>query len=156
MAALALAACSTASRVDAPLDVFREIEGCWVGTFEGGNGLQDQRCIAPLAGGRWLDTHQVIGAGYGGDTVYAWDAASERIVVDYTANDGGRMSSHGDVVDGGIDFPDATYVGADGEIQALRSRWRFEGDRLEVATERLENGAWVAFMRITYQRTPTR
>lgn len=142
-----------AAQAQSGVDVFAQIEGCWLGTFDGGE-IEDERCITPMNGGRqWRDVHTVVGVGYGGETIYAWDADAGHIAVMYFANDGGLMRARGDVVLGGIDFSDARYVGADGQVQELRSRWRIPaGDRFEVVTERRENGEWRSFMRIEYRR----
>jgi len=151
-----LAACATPARAQNRLEVFGALEGCWIGTFAESNGLQDQRCFTRIHEGRqWRDVHAVIGTGYGGETIYAFDAEANRIAVVYYANDGGLMRGHGDVVRGGINFPDARYVGADGNVQELRSFWSLaaDGEHYDVTTERRENGEWRPFMRIAYTRT---
>jgi hypothetical protein len=152
--ALAVLAWAAPAQAANQLDVFRALEGCWVGTFEDANGLQDERCFTPMQSGKqWRDVHAVVGVGYGGETIYAFDAEADRIVVTYYANDGGLMRGHADVVDGGVDFPDARYVGADGAVQDLRSRWHLMGaDRFDIATERREGGVWRLFMRLSYRR----
>jgi len=123
--ALALTACAAPARAGDRLDALRAFEGCWVGAFAASEGLRDERCFAPMQDGRqWRDTHAVVGAGYGGETIYAWDAELGRIDVSYFASDGALMRGHAVAARGGLDFPDGRYVGADGIVQRLRSRWR--------------------------------
>jgi hypothetical protein len=153
IAALALGALASAAHAQERLAPLATLEGCWLGSFSGPNQLQDERCFTPIAGGQqWRDVHEVVGVGYGGETIYAWDAAAQRIDVSYYANDGGLMRGYAVVSPEGIAFPEARYVGANGGVQQLRSRWTLGGDGFEVVTERLEDGAWRELMRISYRR----
>lgn len=154
-AALALAGCASVARADEPLAAMVFFEGCWVGAFEGSE-IRDERCFTPMHGGRqWRDTHEVVATGYGGETIYAWDAAMHRIDIAYYANDGGLMRGAGTLTADGFALAEARYVGADGGEQSLRSRYVRVGEGFEAITERAESGVWRPFMRITYRRTVT-
>lgn len=153
--ALTLFGCATPARAEDALAPLAFLHGCWVGVFEGGQGLRDERCYAPVLEGRALrDVHTVVGAGYGGETTYVWNAETRRIEVSYIANDGGLMRGHVEADDAGVLWVRAArYVGADGRVQQLRSHWERAGaDAFTVVTEREENGAWAPLMRIAYRR----
>jgi hypothetical protein len=83
------------------------------------------------------------------------NAETQRIEVSYFANDGGLMSGRVAEEGGSLWVRDARYVGETG-VQNLRSRWVRAGDGFAVETDRLENGAWVRFMRIVYARAADR
>ncbi|GAM99590.1 hypothetical protein U91I_03244 [alpha proteobacterium U9-1i] len=153
LAALALAGCASVARADEPLAAMAFFEGCWVGAFEGAGELRDARCFSPMQGGKqWRDTHEVVGTGYGGETIYAWDADAGRIDIAYYANDGGLMRGAATSNAAGFDVSDARYVGADGSVQRLRSRYVRTTQGFETITEREEGGVWRPFMRIAYTR----
>ncbi|MEZ6023508.1 MAG: hypothetical protein R3C16_08910 [Hyphomonadaceae bacterium] len=157
IAALALAACATpaASQAPSPLAPLAFLEGCWVGVFDGPNPARDERCYAWMHEGRQLrDTHEVIGAGYRGETIYAWDADAQQIVATYFASDGGYMTGVAVEQGGALIMRDGRYVGADGHVLALRSRWLRQGEGFVVETEqqREAGGDWRPLMRITYMR----
>ena len=97
------------------------------------------------------DRHEVVGSGYGGETIYAWNAETQRIDVMYYANDGGVMSGRVAEEGGVLSVLDARYI-SEGGVQLLRSRWVRSGDAFAVETDRFENGAWSRFMRIAYVR----
>lgn len=128
-------------------------EGCWIGAFDGGD-LRDERCFTPMQGGKqWRDTHNVVGTGYGGETIYAWDAAARRLDIAYYANDGGLMRGVAMLTPEGFDLSEARYVGADGGEQRLRSRYVRTAQGFDAITEREEGGVWRPFMRIRYVRS---
>lgn len=153
LALVASPACATTPAEDrlAPLAF---LEGCWTGTFEGA-ALRDERCYQRDLNGHVLrDVHTVVGAGYGGETLYAWNAETQRIEVMYYANDGGLMTGRVAEEGGSLWVLDARYVSESG-VQHLRSRWVREGEGFAVETDRFEDGAWVRFMRIDYVRAPS-
>lgn len=151
LCALALGACATPVAAQDRLAPLAFLEGCWVGTFEGSE-LRDERCYERDLNGHILrDVHSVVGTSYGGETIYAWNAETQRIEVRYYANDGGLMSGRVAEEGGSLWVLDARYVGESG-VQTLRSRWARSGDGFAVETDRLENSAWVRFMRIVYAR----
>lgn len=150
-----LAACATSVRAEedhlAPLAF---LNGCWIGTFEGPQALHDERCFTTILNGHAVrDTHTVVGAGYGGETTYVWNAETQRIEVSYVANDGGLMLGRVEQgADGVLWMRDGRYVGADGRVLALRSRWERRGDGFAVISEQERDGAWAPLMTITYVR----
>lgn len=152
---LALGACATSVRAEedrlAPLGF---LNGCWIGTFDGSQALQDERCYTTVLYGHMLrDTHTVVGAGYGGETTYVWNAETQRIEVSYVASDGGLMTGRVEQgADGVLWMHDGRYVGADGRVLALRSRWERRGDGFVVISEQQRDGAWAPLMTITYAR----
>ena len=151
LALIAAPACATETAVVDRLAPLAFLEGCWVGTFEGA-ALRDERCFERGLNGHILrDRHEVVGAGYGGETIYAWNAEAQRIDVMYYANDGGVMTGRVAEEGGVLSVLDARYVSESG-VQNLRSRWVRSGDGFAVETDRFESGAWVRFMRITYVR----
>ncbi len=155
--ALALTACATPTQAEDELAPLGFLRGCWVGSFDSPDGLTDERCFESMQGGRYLrDTHTVRGTGYGGEAIYAWNAERHRIEVTYFASDGGLMTGVvGVETDGLLLMRDGRYVGPDGAVQMLRSRWlRNEGGGFTVETEREENGEWRQMMRIIYTPAP--
>lgn len=160
MRALALAlalistpACATETPPVDRLAPLAFLEGCWVGAFEGAS-LRDERCFERGLNGHILrDRHEVVGTGYGGETIYAWNAEAQRIDLTYYANDGSVMTGRVAEEDGALSVLDARYI-SDSGVQILRSRWLRSGDSFVVETDRFENGAWSRFMRISYVRAP--
>lgn len=152
--ALALAACATPAQAQedrlAPLAF---LHGCWTGVFDGPGNARDDRCFEPALDGRVLrDRHTVVGVGYGGETLYAWNAETQRIEVSYFANDGGLMTGRVAEEGGVLSVLDARYVSPRGDVQSLRSRWVRTASGFVTETEREEGGVWRPLMRITYVR----
>lgn len=152
VAAVALAAFAVPAQAQTPLQAMAFLEGCWVGSFEGAD-LRDERCFTPMHGGnQWRDVHEVVGTGYGGETIYAWDAEAGQIVATYYASDGALMRGVVTTEEGVLVMRDGRYVSPSGEVQHLRSRWIRQGDGFVTETERLEEGGWRPFMRIVFER----
>lgn len=139
----------------APLDF---LHGCWRGTFAGASGLTDEHCFTPMLGGRYLrDTHAVRGdaSGYAGESIYAFDYEAQRITYSYYASDGGMSRGTVDVTPDGLAFPADRYVGGDGGVLNMRSRWVKDGpDRFTAITEARDGDVWRASMRIAFVRAP--
>lgn len=131
--------------------VMQPLLGCWRGTFEGQPNISDERCFERLDA-HVVDVHSVRPTSYSGETTYHWDDAQHEIVWAYAASDGGRSNGVMTPEAGRFEFPPHTYRGADGGEQLLRSVWTIEDDRFSTVSERFENGAWVALMRIDYER----
>ena len=151
--AVLLSACATSARVEDPLAPLAFMQGCWIGSFDSPDGLQDERCYQ-RRDGQVRDRHTVLGTGYGGETTYVWNAQTQRIEVTYVATDGSRMTGVVRVEeDGQLWLRDGRHVGPDGAVQMLRSRWiPNPGGGFTVDTQREEGGVWRQFMRITYVR----
>ena len=65
---------------------------CW--RAELGQHQVDTHCFEPLYGGRFIrDRHEVTGGRipYEGETIYAWNAAENRVDYTYWASDGGTI-----------------------------------------------------------------
>src|SRR5688500_19041631 len=63
---------------------------CWQGTFT--DGKVDTHCFEPVYGGRFLrDRHEVTGGGsiYAGETLYGWNAETNRVEYTYWNTSGG-------------------------------------------------------------------
>ncbi len=148
--ALALASCAAPAPVD-PMAPLQPLLGCWRGTFEGQPNIYDERCFERL-GAHVADVHTVQPTTYSGETTYHWDDAQHEIVWAYAASDGGRSNGVLTPEAGRLVFPPHTYRGPDGAELRLRSVWTIEGERFSTVSERFENGAWVALMRIDYER----
>jgi hypothetical protein len=148
--ALALTACAAPAPAD-PMAVFQPLMGCWRGAFEGQPDIYDERCFEPL-GEHVVDVHAVRPTTYAGETTYHYDDAQREIVWAYAANDGGRSNGVVTAEQGRLVFTPHTYRAADGSEQRLRSVWEIDGDRFSTVSERFDDGAWVALMRIDYER----
>lgn len=151
--AVLLGACAASAPTD-PMAAFQTLMGCWRGTFSDQPNIHDERCFEPL-GAHVVDVHYVRPTAYWGETTYHYDEAQREVVYAYAASDGGRsngvVTAEGDV----LVFAPHTFRTADGRDLRLRSTWTLEGpDRFTVFSERFEDGAWVALMRITYERAP--
>ena len=150
---IATPACATEAPPVDRLAPLAFLEGCWMGTFEGA-APQDRRCFERDLNRHILrDRHDVVGTGYGGETIYAWNAVAQRIDVMYYANDGGVMTGRVAEEGGVLSVLDARYISESG-VQVLRSRWVLSAQGFAVETDRFENGAWARFMRINYVRAP--
>lgn len=154
LTALALALVATPAMAQERLAPLAFLDGCWVGVFDGPQAQRDERCFTTILNGNAVrDTHTVVGAGDSGDTTYYWNGETRRIEVSYVSNDGGLMTGRVAEEEGVLWVRDARYIGADGQVLNLRSRWlRESGDAFVVETEREENGVWSPFMRISYRR----
>lgn len=130
--------------------------GCWRGDFDGQPDIHDERCFETLSDAHVTDVHYVRPTEYSGEATYHYDEAAGRIVFAYAASDGGRSNGSMHVEEDALVFPPHVYRGPDGAEQQLRSTWTLESaDRFVVESEKLEDGAWRPFMRITYRRTST-
>lgn len=153
--ALILAACAAAPPpAPTAAEALAPLIGCWRGTFEGQPDIIDERCFQTL-GEHVVDTHHVRPTAYAGETTYHLDEAHDVIVFAYAANDGGRSNGALSREANTIDIAPHVHIAGGGEQYRLRSTWTLEPpDRLVMATEREEDGAWRPFMRIEYVRAP--
>jgi len=129
---------------------------CWVGSDAEGQ-TTDRQCYA-LQFGRFLRGTIAIESGSAtgkraldGDSVFAWDAARQRIVYTYWASTGhhGRSEAHFDGER--LVFPPADE-GEPGRPR-FRSIWTRTGEAtFEVVREREVDGAWQEAMRVVYRR----
>jgi hypothetical protein len=131
------------------------LEGhCWQGEFAEG-GSWDRHCFAWAYDGQFLrDTHHVTGkrGPYGGETLYRFDAASQRIVYHYFDATGGYSEGAVEPADAELRFPEERYQDG-GNVRVLRTTWRFDGDdRYSAVTEELRDGRWVEAWRVVYSK----
>jgi hypothetical protein len=140
---------------DSHLAPLARLEGhCWQGEFAEG-GSWDKHCFAWAYDGQFLrDTHVVTGkrGPYGGETLYRFDAAKQRIVYHYFDATGGYSEGAVEPTDGELRFPEERYQeGAN--VRVLRTIWRIEGDdRYSSVTEEQRDGRWVEAWRVVYAK----
>lgn len=155
VALLALSYGGAALAQESPLAPLARLEGhCWQGEFAEG-GSWDKHCFAWAYDGKFLrDTHVVTGkrGPYGGETLYRFDAAAQRIVFHYFDATGGYSEGAVEPAAGELRFPEERYQNA-GQVRVLRTIWRFEGDdRYSSVTEELRDGRWVEAWRVVYAK----
>ncbi|RYY24996.1 MAG: SRPBCC domain-containing protein [Sphingomonadales bacterium] len=95
---------------------------CWQGTLP--TGEANKHCFTKGPDGI-TDRHEVIRAGkgvYGGETLYAWDAATASIRFTYSS--GGKKIGEGSVrpIDAGLDFGSTEYGTGDKKVR-VATRW---------------------------------
>jgi hypothetical protein len=154
---LVLVLVAGALAAESPLAPLARLEGhCWQGEFAEG-GSWDRHCFSWAYDGRFLrDTHVVTGkrGPYGGETLYRFDTATQRIVYHYFDATGGYSEGSVEPADGELKFPEERYQAA-GETRVLRTTWRFDGeDRYAAVTEETRDGRWVEAWRVVYSKQP--
>jgi copper(I)-binding protein len=122
------------------------VGSCWRATFPNSTST-DTHCYTPMLGGRYIrDIHIVEGAPapYGGETIFRWDTRARRIRYDYYASDGGTSGGFADPTATGIDFPEETYVGGNGQTMTLRTVQTGNGGETYARTTsaRQPDGSW--------------
>ena len=136
---------------------------CWRGTFSNRPRETDTHCFSPMLGGRFIrDVHVVEGAAepYSGETVYRLDADTGEIRFHYYSSAGFSSSGSAMPTATGMDFPEETYRGVDGDM-VVRTRWTRDGGDayLVVSESQTRSGAWEEAWRIRMVRAgpaPTR
>jgi hypothetical protein len=101
--------------------------GCWRGTFPDGRAT-DEHCFESLFGGQFVRDRHVVSGGkepYSGETTYAWDAASRRIIYWYIASNGAYSTGHAEGQEDSIVFPEVHVSGSG--TRELRNVWRRTG-----------------------------
>ena len=121
------------------------VGSCWRATFPNST-RTDTHCYTAMLGGRYVrDVHVVDGgsAPYSGESIYRWDPQARRIRYDYYASDGGYSGGFADPVATGINFPEETYVGGDGQVMELRTLQTGSGEGYARTTSaRQADGSW--------------
>ena len=95
---------------------------CWQGTFD--DGKIDIHCFEPVYRGALIrDRHEVTG-GYGGETLYNWDA--DRTLTEYNYWNSAGEVSRGTMRerDGLLDFGDEVYRNINGRETRISTTWR--------------------------------
>lgn len=144
--ATAQAASAPAPALAAELRPLAPLVGsCWRAIFPNSTNT-DTHCYSAMPGGRQIrDVHVVAGgpAPYAGESIYRWDPQARRIRYDYYASDGGYSSGFADPTPTGIDFPEETYVGGDGQVMVLRTVQTGSGEAYARTTSaRRPDGSW--------------
>jgi copper(I)-binding protein len=134
------------------------VGSCWRAAFPNSTST-DTHCYTAMLGGRYIrDVHIVEGgpAPYGGEAIYRWDPRTRRVRYDYFASDGGTSSGFADPTSTGIDFPEETYVGGDGETMVLRTVQTGGGEAWTRATSaRQADGSWRDMFTLRFTRSGT-
>jgi hypothetical protein len=119
---------------------------CWKGSFQDG-AATDEHCFSWIYGGKFVrDEHIVQRAGRPdgfGESIYLWDASSQRLEYLYIESDGGFSRGTLQGEGGQLVFPPTSYVDK-GKTQTYRSRWQPAGaDAYDVVTEFQVEDRWV-------------
>jgi hypothetical protein len=121
------------------------VGSCWRASFPNGTST-DTHCYAAMLGGRFIrDVHVVEGgrSPYSGEAIYRWDPRARRLRFDYYASDGGYSGGFADPTAGGIDFPEESYVGGNGQMMTLRTVQTGQGEAYSRTTfARQPDGSW--------------
>ena len=130
------------------------VGSCWRTNLPGGRAT-DTHCYTAMLGGRYIrDVHVVDGGSpYSGETIYRWDPQARRIRYDYYASDGGFSSGFATPTATGMDFPEETYVGGDGQTMAMRTVQTGSGEAYSRATSaRQPDGSWREMFTMRFTR----
>ena len=146
IAALAAQASATPPSVRvAELSPFAALVGsCWRATFPNST-RTDTHCYTAMLGGRYIrDVHVVEGgpAPYSGESIYRWDPRVRRVRYEYYASDGGYSGGFADPTPTGIDFPEESYVGGDGQTMVLRTVQTGSGESYARTTSARQSEGW--------------
>lgn len=130
---------------------------CWRGDF--GDGRVDTQCYDLLYDGAFVRSrHEVAKTGddgrrYGGETVFSWDGANERIRFHYFASTGSVSEGYFASADeDGLVIPER-HVSADGKVTEIETRYRrLDEDAYSMVTRSLVQGEWRVLFEATYRR----
>ena len=98
---------------------------CWQADM--GQNRVDTHCFESLYGGRFIrDRHEVTGgpARYEGETIYTWNAATNRVEYSYWASNGGVSRGALRARDGSLDFGEDVHRRANGSELRINTIWR--------------------------------
>jgi hypothetical protein len=134
----------------APLEFL--VGSCWAGTL--GDGNTDTHCFEWVLGGKFLrDRHEVSSSPkYEGETTYAWDPATHRVLFRYISNMG--LLLDGTVEQQGASIVSTgTYPGDSGAIVTVRATWTRTGeDSYRAVGEERTTGDWKPALAVEYHR----
>ena len=128
---------------------------CWTATFPDGK-QTDTHCFETVFGGRFIRDRHVVKNGkapYEGETLYAWDANTKKLVYTYWASDGGLSSGRVEpAASGELTFHEA-YVGDAGAMR-LKTTWTPKPDGYEASTMSRKDGdgAWKEMWKMSFRR----
>jgi hypothetical protein len=153
--AMQAAGAATPPVLVAELPPFAALVGsCWRATFPNGAST-DTHCYTAMLGGRYIrDVHVVAGgpAPYSGESIYRWDPQARRVRYDYYASDGGHSSGFADPTPAGINFPEETYVGGDGQTMVLRTVQTGSGTAWSRTTSARQGETWREMWTMRFSR----
>ena len=144
-----------------PLEVFgwfASLEGsCWVGRFPDGK-TQHSQCYTSqfgrfLRGTAALSVEQdgVMKEQFSGDSLFAWDAPTGRIVYYIWGSDGGHGRHEAFYAGDELVFP--VQRKSDPAVTAYRSVWkRIDEDTFEVRRETPDGDGWKTELTVLYRR----
>jgi hypothetical protein len=132
------------------------VGSCWRASFPDGRST-DTHCYTAMLGGRFVrDVHVVAGgpAAYSGEAIYRWDTQARRIRYEYYASDGGYSAGTAAPNAGGIDFPEETYVGGDGQAMVMRTvQTGGAGGYARTTSARQPDGSWREMFTLRFTRS---
>lgn len=136
----------------------RELSGaCWSGTYPDGS-MKDTQCYETQFGRYVRGTAELVPLvdnaprpGHKGDSVFAWDAANDRITY-FFWSDAGAFGTAEALVDGDrIVFPTPARPGT--SAPPSRTVWsRIDADSFRVVREKKEGEGWKPTLTVTYRR----
>lgn len=130
---------------------------CWVGQFPDGRTehtqcytsqfgkfLRGTAALATIADGKRNVTFE-------GDSIFAWDEASKRIVYYIWGSDGSHRQLHAEYAGDELHFP--VPMRADPARISYRSTWRrVNAETIEVRRERPTGDVWTTELTVTYRK----
>jgi hypothetical protein len=137
----------TAAAESAPGARYRALEflvgSCWIGPFPDGKST-DEHCFEWIYDRKFVrDRHVVRGAKtpYEGETIFAWDAKSQRVVFWYLNNQGGLSTGTVEQSDEGLVFPERHTTEAG--VREMKAVWTRTGpDSYRVSQAERVGGEW--------------
>ena len=132
-------------------------DACWVGQFPDGRSehtqcyttqfgkfLRGSAALATVTDGKRSVTFE-------GDSVFAWDEASKRIVYYIWGSDGSHRQLHAEYAGDELHFPIPTR--ADPARISYRSAWRrVDAETIEVRRQRPAGDDWTTELVVTYRK----
>ena len=142
--------------VSEPLEPLQFLVGsCWTGKLQGVSG-EDTHCFEAVFGGRFVRDRHVVRGGktpYEGETIYAWDPKTKKVIFTYWASDGsittGTMERQGN---GDLVF-DESYANETGGLRLRTTFVRMGNDAYSVVTLKRVDAGWAEMFRTTMRRT---
>ena len=135
------------------LDFF--VGSCWRGVFDDGKSI-DTHCFKPVYGGKFVrDNHDVVGprGPLSGETLFHWNAESNRIEYTYWDSKGGVSTGAMLPTADGLRSPEEVYVLPDGKEMRMVTSWLITGEHTwEQRSVSLDAGEEMLLFSIQYER----
>lgn len=138
---------------------FADLAGsCWQGDHPGGI-MRDRQCYSAQFGRFMRGTIHLTRPRHGpgapahhGDSVFAWDAARQRILFYFWGSDGRHGVSEGHYEGDSLVFPQPPASG--GQAPGRRTIWRrLDADHFTVTVQLRSDAAWTDRFTVTYTRS---